>query len=143
MNQENAEQKAFHELSYYTLSQRDPLFIHQYAVDVFAAQHADEHTKPITLAFALIGLYLYVEKKFSGREVQLAHMKLAEHKKRWPTFNLPEYRGTVTVFDVIDVPEGPERDEAIHKWCAAVWDAYQASHKKVEFLVQRELWGHK
>ena len=141
MNQESAEQKAFHELSYYTLTQRDPSFIHQYVVDAFAAQYAHEHTKPITLAFALIGLYLYLEKNFSGREVQLAHMKLAKHKKRWPTFDLPEYRGNATVFDVIAAPEGPKRDEAIHRWCAAVWDAYQGNHRKVENLVQTELWG--
>jgi hypothetical protein len=35
---------------------RDPSFIHQYVVDAFAAQQADEQTKPMKLTFALVGL---------------------------------------------------------------------------------------
>jgi hypothetical protein len=40
------------ELSLYTLAHRSPAFIHQHAVDTFAAQTASERTKPIALAFA-------------------------------------------------------------------------------------------
>ena len=52
------EQGAYEELQYYTLGHGDHTFIHQHAVDAWAAQHADHNTKPITLAFALVGLYL-------------------------------------------------------------------------------------
>jgi len=140
MKQEKSEQEAYYELSCYTQTLSDPEFIHQYAVDAFAAQYADENTKPITLAFALIGLYLHIEKGFSGREAQIAHVKLAKHRKQWPKFDLPEYRGHITVYDVLDTPEGPERDETIHRWCVSVWDAYSDSHKKVADLVQIELY---
>ncbi len=64
-------QASYNELSYYTLALRDPAFIHQHIVDAFAAQTADEHTRPIKLTFALAGLYLHVEKGFTGRQVQL------------------------------------------------------------------------
>lgn len=64
-----SDQEAFNELSYYTLSHGDPAFIHQYIVDAYAAQHADEKSKPITVAFALIGLYLHIEKHYSGKQV--------------------------------------------------------------------------
>lgn len=47
-----------HEFTCYTLAHRDPAFLHQHVVDAFAAQHADDSTKPITLVFALVGLYL-------------------------------------------------------------------------------------
>jgi hypothetical protein len=139
MNQKS-EQEMFYKLSCYTQTHLDPSFIHQYAVDAFVAQCADKNTTPITLAFALIGLYLHVEKNFSGKEVQWTHVKLAKHRKQWPMFNLPEYRGNVTIFDVIAAPEGPERDEMIHKWCVSVWKAYSESHKKVADLVQTELY---
>jgi len=46
---------AYNELAYYTLSHADPSFIHQHIVDAFAAQNADEHSKPISVAFALLG----------------------------------------------------------------------------------------
>src|SRR5262247_2885212 len=71
---------AYNELCYYTLAHRDPSFIHQHVVDAFAAQNADEQTKPIKLTFALVGLYLHVEKRFSGRKVQRVHMDLARKK---------------------------------------------------------------
>ena len=139
MNQKS-EQEIFYELSCYTQTHPDPSFIHQHAVDAFAAQFANEKTKPITLAFALIGLYLHIEKNFTGKEVQMAHVKLAKHRKQWPMFNLPGYRGNITIYDVIAAPEGPKRDEMIEKWCVSVWNAYIESHEKVAALVQTELY---
>jgi hypothetical protein len=89
MKQEKSAQETFNELSCYTITHSDPLFIHQYAVDAFAAQNADKNTKPITITFALIGLYLHIEKNYTGKEVQNAHIKLGKHRKSWPKFNLP------------------------------------------------------
>ncbi len=94
--------EAYNELCAYTLAHGDPAFIHQHVVDAFAAQQADENTKPITLTFALIGLYLHVQKGRSGRRVQLVHMQLAQRKRRWPVWSFPRERGTLTVGDVID-----------------------------------------
>ena len=139
MNQKS-EQEMFYDLSCYTQTHPDPSFIHQYAVDAFAAQSADKNAKPITLAFALIGLYLHLEKNFSGKEVQMAHVKLAKHRKQWPLFNLPKFRGNITIYDVINAQKGPKRDEMIEKWCISVWEAYSESHEKVADLVQTELY---
>lgn len=140
MNDETPEQILFYELSCYTQSHPDPLFIHQYIVDAYAAQTADENTKPITITFALIGLYLHVERNFTGKEVQNAHVKLGRYGKKWPSFDLPEFRGEIRVGDVIFVPEGSKRDRCIVEWCRSVWDAYRDSHVKVVNLVRRELW---
>jgi len=115
---------SYEELCCYTLTHGDRAFIHQYVVDAFAAQAADEHTKPVALTFALVGLYLHLEKQFTGRQVQLAHMKLARRTRTWPTLPQPADRGAVTAADVIAKPEGPERDQAIDVWCRSVWDAY-------------------
>lgn len=134
------EQILFYELSCYTQNHHDPSFIHQYAVDAYAAQTADENTKPITITFALIGLYLHVEKNFTGKEVQNAHIKLGKYRKKWPHFDLPEFRGKIRVGDVISVPEGSRRDNCIVEWSRSVWDAYRNSHLIVENLVKEELW---
>src|SRR5436305_5181630 len=99
-------QDAYNELAYYTLSHHNPEFIHQNLVDAYTAQNAHEKTKPIAIAFALIGLYLHVEKGFTGRQVQLAHMQLANQQKSWPAFDLPETRGSITVFDVLATQPG-------------------------------------
>jgi hypothetical protein len=75
---------ACNELQGYTLMLRDEAFIHQNVVDAWMAQHANETTKPIGLTFALIGLYLHIERGFSGRQVQRAHMTLEQHEiARW------------------------------------------------------------
>ncbi len=138
MNQK-PEQEIYYELSYYTISHPSPLFIHQHVVDAYAAQYADENTKPITLAFALIGLYLYIERNYSGKEVQKVHMQLAKKRKQWPVFDQPKQRGEVTISDVLAAPPGRERDEAIRIWCASVWEAYSENHKRIIDLVRIEL----
>jgi hypothetical protein len=127
---------AYNQLCYYTLADRDPSFLHQLVVDAFAAQTADEQTKPMKLTFALVGLYLHVEKQFSGRLVQRVHMGLAQRKRSWPTFALPSERGSLTAADVLAAPAGPERDQAIHAWCASVWEAFRECRHVVAELVR-------
>jgi hypothetical protein len=132
----NSDGEAYNELCCYTLAHRDPSFIHQHVVDAYAAQTADERTKPIKLAFALIGLYLHVERNFSGKQVQRAHTFLARRKRVWPSFPLPNDRGSMTVADVMGVAAGAKRDKAIHEWCACVWRAFRESHQIVGELTQ-------
>jgi hypothetical protein len=113
----------YHELCGYTLSLRDAAFVHQHVVDAWAVQRATPQSKPIATAFGLVGLYLHLERGFTGRQVQLAHVKLARTRRQWPVLPLPGERGAVTVFDVMAAPPGHERDRAIHRWCASVWNA--------------------
>ena len=75
----------------------DPAFIHQHVVDAWTLQHADEHTKPIAITFALAGLYLHCERGYTGKQVQRVHMLMARRKQTWPTFAFPCERGTMTV----------------------------------------------
>ena len=124
-------QDAVDELYYYTLAHGDPAFIHQHAVDAIAAQTATENDRPIKLTFALVGLYLHVEKQFTGRQVQLVHMKMGRHKHDWPIFSLPEHRGAITLCDVLAAQPGLPRDDMIHQWCAAVWEAFAGSRATV------------
>jgi hypothetical protein len=119
----DANDESYHALCAYTLAHGDAAFIHQHVVDAFAAQRAGERSKPIGVTFALVGLYLHVEKQWSGRQVQRAHMLLARQKRAWPVFALGEDRGAVTAADVMRAAPGPARDAAIHAWCASVWTA--------------------
>ena len=132
-----SEQDAFNALCAYTLALGDAAFIHQHVVDAFAAQHADEHSKPIKVTFALVGLYLHVERQWSGKQVQRAHMRLARPRYSWPAFSLPRERGSMTVVDVMEAPEGPERARAIDGWCASVWAAFAGSRTTVAELLRR------
>lgn len=133
-------QDQYNELAFYTLEHPDKAyFIHQLVVDAFMAQTADESTKPIGITFALVGLYLCLEKNYTGRQVQLAHMQLAKSKKIWPSINLPAERGKITVSDVLFAKSGEARDSMIKKWCASVWEAYKENHVTVKMLVKNEL----
>jgi hypothetical protein len=128
---------AHDELCAYTLTHGDEEFIHQYVVDAFAAQHANEHSKPIQITFALVGLYLAVEHGMSGRQVQRVHMQLGRRKHVWPTFVLPTQRGAMTAADVILAAEGDERDAAIRTWCRDVWSAFSSERTKVDTLLRQ------
>ena len=134
-----SDQDAYSELACYTLTHPDPAFIHQYIVDAYVAQHANERSKPISVAFALAGLYLHLERQYSGRAVQQAHMQLAKQKKPWPRFTLPTVRGAMTVADVMRAAPGAARDEAIDRWSASVWAAWSDSHEQVAAWVKGEL----
>jgi hypothetical protein len=128
--------ESYHHLAAYTLTHGDAAFIHQLVVDTQMAQTATATSKPIGVAFALAGLYLHLERGFTGRQVQLAHMKMARTRRAWPTFLLPASRGTITAADVMQHPEGPARDTAIEAWCADVWQAYHASRDAVIAFVR-------
>ena len=130
-------QRLCHELSLYTLSHGDPFFIHQVAVDAYAAQHAGPASKPIAIAFALIGLCLLLERGYTGKAVQRAHMGLANRSKRWPSFDPPAHRGNVTVADVLRVVPGSERDTAIMRWASSVWAAWERAHPAVRTLIDQ------
>lgn len=111
-------------------------FILQHVVDAQGAQTATEETKPIAIVFALVGLFLHVERGFSGLRVQQVHVQLARQKRRWPDVQLPAHRGGLTASDVMHAPDGEQRDAAISAWCRSVWEAYRDNRQTIVALLQ-------
>jgi len=128
------------ELAQYTLTHRGPSFIHQHFVDAYGASHVGNVSKPIMGVFSLAGLYLFLEKGYTGREVQLAHMRMAGGKKDWPRFNPPTRRSPLTIANVLNADEGPSRDEALANWCRSVWQSWSADHSQITQLVEARLY---
>jgi hypothetical protein len=124
----------YDQLAYYTLGLQDDYFIHQHIVDAYTAQTATADTKSIRITFALVGLYLLINKNFTGKQVQQFHALMAGNKMDWPSFVLPNNRGAITVAQILDTAEGEARNNAIKKWCACVWDAYADSHAEIKVL---------
>lgn len=121
--------EAYDEVYAYTMGR--PGFILQHVVDAHAVQTANADSKPIAVVFGLVGLYLRVEKQFSGRQVQKIHMELGRRKREWPRIDLPGDRGHMTVSDVLAAPAGAERDAAIDDWCRSVWAAFGANRQTI------------
>jgi hypothetical protein len=134
-----SDQDLFHELSFYTLELRDREFIHQHIVDAYAVQHAGPASKPIAIVFGLIGLYLHLEKNFTGRQVQLAHMQLGRFRRPWVAPAIPERHAAIGVADVLAAPPGHERNAMIDRWCQAVWHDWQHARPQIAALAQVEL----
>ena len=132
--------KLFEELSYYTLSHPDSdYFIHQLIVDAFTAQTADKDTKRISLVFSLVGLYLLIEKNYTGKQIQRAHTVLANYKEHLPIIKLPENRGEITISEVLK--SELNRDEMIKKWCSSVWKEYESSKEEIKRFCEIYLFG--
>ncbi len=127
----------YSELSAYTLIRGDIEFIHQHAVDTYGAQHVGEQTRPIGVAFSLIGLYFACERGYTGRQVQHLHMLLAQRSKVWPRFEPPARVGLVTILDVMQGQPGAERDAALMRWAQSVWAAWSQEHERVKELFER------
>lgn len=125
---------AYDEVYVYTMGR--PGFVLQHVVDAYAVQAATAATKPVAVVFGLVGLYLRVEKQFTGRPVQEAHMRLGRKKREWPAVQLPDDRGSVTVTDVLAASPGAERDGAIDEWCRSVWTACAANRQAIVDLLR-------
>ena len=125
---------AYDELYAYTMGRRG--FILQHVVDAHQAQTATPSTAAIGVVFSLVGLYLHVERGFTGAQVQRAHTRMAAKKRTWPVIELPLDRGALTAGEVLAVPPGSARDEAIDEWCRAVWRAFSASRDTIVALTQ-------
>ena len=118
----------FGELSGYTLASTDATFIHQLAVDAYGAQHSGGVTKPITTAFSLAGLYLTLERGYTGWQVQQAHLELAKQRKGWPLLPPPEQTADLNVLDVLLTDTDATREERLRAWATAVWAGWQPTH---------------
>jgi hypothetical protein len=125
---------AYDEVYVYTMGRAG--FILQHVVDAFAVQTATAETKPIAIVFGLAGLYLHLEKGFSGRQVQEMHMRMGRYRREWPRLPLPEDRGSMTVEDVLAASPGAGRDRAIDDWCCSVWTAFAANRPAVIELLR-------
>jgi Family of unknown function (DUF5946) len=132
-------QEQYNELVFYTLAHKGSNFIHQHVVDAFAAQTADATTKPIKIVYGLAGLYLLLENKYTGKEVQQAHVQMSKGLKTFPVINLPENRGSISIKNVLDAEPGTERDDMIYEWCKCVWEAYRSEQKKIILITEKLL----
>ncbi|HGY56578.1 MAG TPA: hypothetical protein ENK44_12790 [Caldithrix abyssi] len=132
--------KLFEELSFYTLLHSDSdYFIHQLIVDAFTAQTANKDTKKISLVFSLVGLYLLIEKNYTGKQIQQAHTVLSNYKDYLPEIKLPENRGEITISEVLK--SELNRDEMIKKWCSSVWKEYESSKEEIKRFCEIYLFG--
>lgn len=125
----------YDELSAWSLGLGDATFLHQHVVDAHTAQVADADTKPIALVMALVGLYLHVDHRWTGKSVQMAHMRLARAKREWPAFVLPFGRGAMTESDVL---AAADREAALDAWAAEVWAAYAEPNRATVDALLRE-----
>ena len=132
------EEEAYDQLTAWSLGLSRKGFTHQLVVDCWTLQQADPRTKPIAVFFALVTLFLHVEKGFSGLQAQAVHLQLARHKETWPRFVLPESRGSIRANDVLAAAEGPDRLALVEAWCAELWSCYGETQRVVaEFLTRR------
>jgi hypothetical protein len=127
------------ELTVSNISEADINFSAQHCVDAYAAQHVSKRMKPITIAFSLIGLYLAIEKGYTGRQVQLAHMELGRKKFPWPEFKPPNEPGSINISNVLQAKPGEERKVMIKQWAASVWHSWEKEHDWTKNIVDQLL----
>ena len=132
-----SEQDLYNELTLYTLELRDPEFLHQNVVDAYAVQHAGPDSKPIAIVFGLMGLYLHLEKNYTGRQVQRAHMQMARKRKQWTAPPIPGRQGApIRIAEVVAAAPGLERNAMIRLWCDAVWQDWQHARPEIAALAR-------
>jgi hypothetical protein len=129
---------ACQELSAYNLQRASLDFLHQEAVDAYAAQHPGPPAKPISTWFALVGLHLAVDRGRTGREVQRAHSTLGRRRRTWPLVPPPHDLRCMSAADVMHLPSGDARDDAVLRWAAEVWQCWGSVHETIATLCADE-----
>jgi len=129
---------SYQELSAYNLLRARSDFLHQEAVDAYAAQHPGPPAKPITIWFALVGLHLSLDQGRPGRQVQHAHMKLARRRRTWPMLQPPDDLRCTSAGDVMRHPAGDVRDDAVLSWAAEVWQGWASVQPTIAALCADE-----
>jgi hypothetical protein len=98
---------------------------------------------PISVAYALVGLHLALDRGASGIEVRTAHQRMGKPDPSWPRLPTPERTGGMTVFDVAAagamIGSVTGHAEAVRAWATAVWQAWAAWHTMVAALTDRLL----
>lgn len=120
---------------------------HQLTVDAYAAQHGPREgggdVPPISVAYALVGLHLALDRGVSGIEVRAAHQRMGRPDQSWPRLPKPERTGGMTLFDVATagamIGSAAGHAEAVRAWATAVWRAWAAQHTMVAALADRLL----
>ena len=133
-------QEKYYELTCWTLVRHDGRFIHQHAVDAYAARHGGGERTVLPTAFGLIGLCLALEKGFTGRQVQLVHVKMGKKRRDWPVLEPPEHPAGLTVNDVVRAGTDREKEEMLMRWAAAVWKSWEPRHQAVREMAERILY---
>ena len=110
--------------------------IHQLTVDAYAVQHAGGPHPDKSVAVHLSGLYLVLERGLAPPMVAPQLQRLAGRVKAWPHFPAPEYRGSLTVFDVGLAESMMDHVARSRKWAQAVWELWSAYHKDIASLLQ-------
>jgi hypothetical protein len=126
------------DLSAYNVERARPDFLHQEAVDAYAAQHPGPPAKPISLWFALVGLHLAIEGGRTGRAVQSAHTRLARHRRAWPSLPARTDLTGLTAAGVLAHPAGDDRDAALLAWATQVWSRWAHVHDAIQRLAVEE-----
>ncbi len=129
----------FTEITAYTLTHGDPEFIHQHALDAYTAQHVAASSRPLVVAFALIGVYLACERGYTGRQVQQMHRRLANRSHLWPQFVPPLERSPITILDCLMAQPGAARDAMLRRWAHSVWAIWRGEHAHVQHLLAQAL----
>lgn len=128
----------FSQLSAFTNLLGDVEFSHQHVVDAYGAQHTGLYTKKVVPTMTLVGLYLMLEHGYTGKQVQRAHMVIADQTKDWPDFTRPTELASLTILDVLKVSDS-EKLGMLRKWCEAVWESWHGEHEKVIAFTKKYL----
>ena len=80
-----------------------------------------------------------LEQGYTGKQVQRAHMRLANRSKTWPKLPIPSERGEVRIEQVLEAEPGRDRDAMIERWCASVWKSWLGSRPAITALAREHL----
>ncbi len=112
--------------------------VHLLTVDCYAIQHSEIHG-PRSNAFHLLRLSFilhYGSSPAIGFQDKRLDALVKRKYRDFPNLRAPNYRGNITVADVIEATNPQEHRRLVMQWAQAVWDAYGAYHQWVDEIIK-------
>ena len=125
---------AYLELSAYNAERARWDFLHQEAVDAYAAQHPVRQPSRSASGLRSSGCTLPSIKDEPVGRFQRARMRLGRHKHAWPRLRAPSDLRCTTVGEVIRHSPCGDRDAAIVRRAGDVWSVWADSHDLIAEL---------
>jgi hypothetical protein len=118
---------------------------HQLTVDAYGAQHAGPPTGYVYVSYSLVGLYLALERGWSGTDIRALHQRMGHPDPSWPLFQRPLLTAGVTIADVAEagarVGSVEGHAASVERWAKSVWSSWADQRAVVIGLTTRLVGG--
>ncbi len=113
--------------------------VHRLTVDVYSAQHPVRYMKKFVSQGAHLTGLCWVFEYEGGHSIGKMLKKWYDRKPNKQKITEPEFKGSMTIVDIINAENPEEHIELVRKWGMEIWEAYSDHHDTIRSWVKEAI----